>query len=83
MWIVSSEQISKYTTTIDRIIANGDLETISTKQIRNGLQMAVDEDLSEYKVHSILPCANTGARNTNRAYAKNISFIGFSKATHP
>lgn len=45
-----AEKVSQYSAIIDRIIATGDLETISTKQIRNGLQAAVDEDLGEYKI---------------------------------
>lgn len=47
---LSSKQISQYSVIIDRIIATGDLETITTKQIRNGLQAEVEKDLNEYKI---------------------------------
>jgi upstream activation factor subunit UAF30 len=47
---VSSEQRASFTKVIDSILAASDLHTISTKRIRQGLQLTVDYDLNDYKV---------------------------------
>lgn len=46
---LSSAQLSQFTAIVDKIIAEGDVDTITVKQVRNGLQAAVGQDLSEYK----------------------------------
>lgn len=47
---MSAEEEQKYTDIIDGILATGDLETISRKKIRQGLEAAVGKDLDEQKV---------------------------------
>ncbi|KAK2628250.1 hypothetical protein QTJ16_002896 [Diplocarpon rosae] len=47
--VVLPAQIAQYTAIIDSILRNGDLATISAKKIRNGLQEALDHDLSDQK----------------------------------
>jgi hypothetical protein len=47
---VSPEIRASYTTTIDSILTTSDLNTISEKRIRKGLQDAVGKDLSHQKV---------------------------------
>ena len=47
---VPAEQRASYAAIIDEILANADLETISAKRIRNGLQERVDYDLTPQKV---------------------------------
>ncbi len=49
--IVSPEERSRYTAIIDAILATADLETISRKKIRQGLETSLGgKDLSEQKV---------------------------------
>ncbi|KAI9640902.1 hypothetical protein NHQ30_010743 [Ciborinia camelliae] len=48
-WKVSSEENSKYSIIIDRILKEGDLSTISAKQIRKDLQAELGFDLSHQK----------------------------------
>jgi hypothetical protein len=50
---VPAEQRASYAAIIDEILANADLETISAKRIRNGLQERVDYDLTPQKVDLI------------------------------
>jgi hypothetical protein len=47
---VSAEERKRYTTHIDAILATADLETISRKKIREGLEAAEDRELAEQKV---------------------------------
>jgi len=47
---VPAEQRASYAAIIDEILAKADLETISAKRIRNGLQERVDYDLTPQKV---------------------------------
>lgn len=47
---VPAEQRASYAAIIDDILASADLETISAKRIRNGLQERVDYDLTPQKV---------------------------------
>jgi upstream activation factor subunit UAF30 len=47
---VPAEQRASYAAIIDEILANADLETISAKRIRNGLQERVEYDLTPQKV---------------------------------
>lgn len=51
---VSSEENSKYSIIIDKILKEGDLSTISAKQIRRDLQAELGFDLSHQKVVSFL-----------------------------
>jgi upstream activation factor subunit UAF30 len=41
---------AQYSAIIDGILASGDLETISAKQIRKGLQAKLEIDISDKKV---------------------------------
>lgn len=51
---VSSEERSQYTAIIDGILATANLETISRKKIRQGLETSLGgKDLSEQKVNSL------------------------------
>lgn len=47
---VPPEVEASYTTIIDSILAKSDLNTVSAKRIRKGLQAAVDYDLTPQKV---------------------------------
>jgi upstream activation factor subunit UAF30 len=48
---VTPEEKSQYTAIIDAILATADLETISRKKIRHGLETSLGgKDLSEQKV---------------------------------
>lgn len=47
---VSAEVEAKYVVIIDTILASSDLNTISEKRIRKGLQQAVDYDITPQKV---------------------------------
>ncbi|EED18722.1 SWIB/MDM2 domain protein [Talaromyces stipitatus ATCC 10500] len=46
---LSSEQRASFTKVIDSILAASDINTISSKRIRQGLQATVDYDLNDYK----------------------------------
>lgn len=50
MTIVTPESEASYVTIIDSILAASDLNTISEKRIRKGLQAAVDYDITPLKV---------------------------------
>ena len=50
---LSPQTKSKYATIIDGILASSDLNTISAKRIRKGLQERLDHDISEQKVRWI------------------------------
>lgn len=47
---MSAEEKSDYTRIIDNILATADLQTVSRKTIRAGLEDAVGRDLSSQKV---------------------------------
>ncbi len=47
---VTNEERVAYTRIIDGILASADLETVTRKKIRQGLEEAIDKDLSEQKV---------------------------------
>ena len=47
---VSPEHQASYVVIIDSILAASDLNTISSKRIREGLQRAVDYDIAPHKV---------------------------------
>ena len=49
-YAVLPSEAAQYSAIIDGILASGDLDTISAKQIRKGLQAAIGHDLSEKKV---------------------------------
>lgn len=48
--LVSDEERKRYTGHIDAILATADLETISRKKIRQGLEVAEGRDLDGQKV---------------------------------
>jgi restriction endonuclease S subunit len=48
--VVTSEENSQYATIIDKILKEGDLNTISAKQIRKDLEAELGFDLSGKKV---------------------------------
>lgn len=48
--IVPAEQRASYAAIIDGILASADMETISAKRIRKGLQEQVDYDITPQKV---------------------------------
>ena len=50
MPIVSPEREASYVSIIDCILATSDLNTISEKRIRKGLEAAVNDDLTNQKV---------------------------------
>jgi upstream activation factor subunit UAF30 len=50
--IVSSEEERRYTAIIDEILGSSDLNTISAKAIRKGLQEKVEDDVNAKKVGS-------------------------------
>ena len=50
---MTTTQEAAYSAIIDEILATSDLNTISAKRIRKGLQEKVEYDLSEQKVHRI------------------------------
>ncbi|KAM7192151.1 SWIB/MDM2 domain containing protein [Naviculisporaceae sp. PSN 640] len=47
---LSAEEKSEYTRIIDDILAKSDLQTVTRKKIRQGLEAAIDKDLSDQKV---------------------------------
>jgi upstream activation factor subunit UAF30 len=47
---VTDEERASYTRIIDGILADADLETVTRKKIRQGLEEAIDKDLSDQKV---------------------------------
>lgn len=47
---MSAEEKSRYTQIIDGILAASDLQTVTRKKIRQGLEAAIDKDLSDQKV---------------------------------
>lgn len=53
---VSPEDRERYTEVIDSILAKSDLNTVSEKRIRTGLQEVVGYDLTPQKVCSEPPC---------------------------
>lgn len=44
---------ASYSAIIDSILASSDLNTISAKRIRKGLQERIEYDISHQKVHSL------------------------------
>jgi upstream activation factor subunit UAF30 len=50
--IVSSEEERRYSAIIDKILGSSDLNTISAKAIRKGLQEKVEDDVNAKKVGS-------------------------------
>lgn len=52
---VPPEQEAAYSAIIDSILQSSDLETVSAKRIRKGLQERVDYDISHQKVGSLMP----------------------------
>jgi upstream activation factor subunit UAF30 len=53
--LVPSETRDHYVRIVDSILAASDLNTISAKRIRKGLQTAVDHDITPHKVSSNHP----------------------------
>jgi upstream activation factor subunit UAF30 len=57
---VTDEERASYTRIIDGILADADLETVTRKKIRQGLEEAIDNDLTDQKVsarRTPFPCA--------------------------
>lgn len=50
--IVTSEEARRYTAIIDEILGSSDLNLISAKAIRKGLQEKVEDDINAKKVWS-------------------------------
>lgn len=59
---LSAEMEAKYSAIIDEILRVSDINTISAKRIRRGLQERVDDDLSAQKVY--LGCVEYTRRKT-------------------
>lgn len=55
VFAVTAEERETYTRIIDNILAKADLQTVSRKKIRQGLEEAIDKDLSDQKVGGPLP----------------------------
>lgn len=47
---VTDAEAATYTRIIDGILASADLDTVTRKKIRQGLEEAIDKDLSDQKV---------------------------------
>ena len=47
---VSAEDKAEYTRIIDGILASADLQTVTRKKVRQGLEATLARDLSEHKV---------------------------------
>lgn len=60
---VTDEERGTYTRIIDGILAAADLETVTRKKIRQGLEEAIDKDLSDQKV-----CAGPSTLLPNPSY---------------
>lgn len=62
---VPREVEASYSAIIDDILASSDLETVSAKRIRKGLQEKVDYDISPQKVsvHSLAQVTSPPARH--------------------
>jgi upstream activation factor subunit UAF30 len=54
---VTPEEERQYTVIIDEILAQSDLNTVSAKAIRKGIQQKVDHDINEKKVRLPLTIA--------------------------
>jgi upstream activation factor subunit UAF30 len=50
---VTDEETRTYTRIIDGILATVDLQTVTRKKIRQGLEAAIDKDLSDQKVRVV------------------------------
>lgn len=50
---MTDEERATYTRVIDGVLASVDLETVTRKKIRQGLEEAVDKDLSSQKVRAM------------------------------
>lgn len=53
-YVVLPSERAQFSAIIDRILAGGDLATISAKQIRNALAAKLEIDLSEKKVSALI-----------------------------
>jgi hypothetical protein len=62
---------ASYSAIIDEILRASDINTISAKRIRKGLQDRVDHDLSEQKVLKVMSCCNM-ARTETKARTKSL-----------
>lgn len=70
---------AKYTSVIDGILAISDLEQITAKTIRAGIQGAVDHDVTPYKVRSIFSYSSCCASNQRQAAIKLLIGQRFDK----
>lgn len=51
---VTDEETTEYSRIIDGILAAADLQTVTRKKIRQGLEAAIEKDLSDQKVRLLL-----------------------------
>jgi hypothetical protein len=78
---VSPEQEARYVSIIDAILANSDLNTISEKRIRQGLEAEIGHDLSAQKVRMLnhIWLLITSANPSFRTSLENSSMLGLTK----
>jgi upstream activation factor subunit UAF30 len=55
---VTAEEEADFTRIIDGILSTADLETVTRKKIREGLETAIGRDLSEQKVRRLENCCH-------------------------
>jgi len=55
--VVTADERAEYTRIIDGILATANLETVTRKKIRQGLEAAINKDLSDQKVRVSFPQA--------------------------
>lgn len=67
---VPSEVRASYIVIIDDILAKSDLQTISSKRIREGLQKAVDYDITPQKVNQVFCQHSVRLLKFNRMLSK-------------
>lgn len=74
---VSSEESKRYTAIVDAILATADLETVSRKKIRQGLEKALGgQDLGAQKVLAIL--LDDGGRGQEPALCRYAYYLELS-----
>ena len=76
---VPSEVRASYIVIIDDILANSDLQTISSKRIREGLQKAVDYDITPQKVCQFVPRHHISLADVPQDAIKMIIMDRFDK----
>lgn len=51
--LVTNDEVLQYTSIIDHILKTSDLDTVSRKKVRKGLEQQLGKDLSAQKVHRL------------------------------